>query len=54
MNNYCKFYGKTFIVTIAMSNNILFCCLANQIHGHIHVIKEFLFYSMETYMILIY
>ena len=49
VNNHCKFCGKTFIVTIAIMSDIramlyftleVFCCLANQNHGHICVMLE--------------
>ena len=49
VNNYCKFCGKTFIVTIAIMSDIremlyftleVFRCLANQNHGHICVMLE--------------
>ena len=32
----------------------VFRCLANQIHGHICVMLEFLFYSMENYLVLMF
>ena len=62
MNNYCNFYSKAVIVmTAIMSNNRecrvvlyftseVFRRLANQIHGQICVMLEFLFYSMENYL----
>ena len=48
MNNYCKYYGNTFIVmtTIVSDNREMlgyaeqFRHLANQIHGHICVMLE--------------
>ena len=30
----------------------VFRCLANQIHGYICVMLEFLFYNMENYLVL--
>ena len=50
MKNYCKFYGKMFIVMTAIIGGIrelksyeVFQCLSNQIHRHICVMLEFLF-----------
>ena len=52
---------KTFIfMTARISDNRemqdyeVFCDLANQIHGHICVMLEFLFYSMENYLLLMF
>ena len=65
MNNYCKFYGKPFIVMTAIVSDRecrvklyftpeVFCHLANQIHGHIHVMLEFVLNSMENYLVLMF
>ena len=52
MNNYCKVYCETFIVTTAiMSDNrerqgyAVFYCLANQNRGHIRVMLECYIFS---------
>ena len=65
MNNYHKFYGKMFVTAAIISDNgelqgyavftpEAFCRLANQIHGHICVMLEFLFYSMKNYLVLMF